>query len=141
MGIYRNCSQLRSLISELLDFRKQEQGHTHIHARHADMSALLRNTATLFTEYTLGKDITLQIDVPDQLPMWFDPKQMQKVVSNLVSNAIKHTPQGGMVTIAAQTDDNKAVITVSDNGSGIAKEDLPHLFSRFYQALQHRDRG
>ena len=134
MGIYRNCSQLRSLISELLDFRKQEQGHTHIHARHADMSALLRNTATLFTEYTLGKDITLQIDVPDQLPMWFDPKQMQKVVSNLVSNAIKHTPQGGMVTIAAQTDDTKAVITVSDNGSGIAKEDLPHLFSRFYQA-------
>ena len=133
-GIYRNCSQLRSLISELLDFRKQEQGHTHIHARHADMSALLRNTATLFTEYTLGKDITLQIDVPDQLPMWFDPKQMQKVVSNLVSNAIKHTPQGGMVTIAAQTDDTKAVITVSDNGSGIAKEDLPHLFSRFYQA-------
>ena len=98
MGIYRNCSQLRSLISELLDFRKQEQGHTHIHARHADMSALLRNTATLFTEYTLGKDITLQIDVPDQLPMWFDPKQIQKVVSNLVSNAIKHTPQGGMVT-------------------------------------------
>lgn len=133
-GIYRNCNQLRSLISELLDFRKQEQGHTHIHARHADMSALLRNTATLFTEYTLGKDITLQIDVPDQLPMWFDPKQMQKVVSNLVSNAIKHTPQGGMVTIAAQTDDTKAVITVSDNGSGIAKEDLPHLFSRFYQA-------
>ncbi len=133
-GIYRNCNQLRSLISELLDFRKQEQGHTHIHARHTDMSALLRNTATLFTEYTLGKDITLQIDVPDQLPMWFDPKQMQKVVSNLVSNAIKHTPQGGIVTIAAQTDDTKAVITVSDNGSGIAKEDLPHLFSRFYQA-------
>ena len=133
-GIYRNCNQLRSLISELLDFRKQEQGHTHIHARHADMSALLRNTATLFTEYTLGKDITLQIDVPDQLPMWFDPKQMQKVVSNLVSNAIKHTPQGGMVTIAAHADDSQAVITVSDTGSGIAKEDLPHLFSRFYQA-------
>ena len=133
-GIYRNCNQLRSLISELLDFRKQEQGHTHIHARHADMSALLRNTATLYTEYTLGKDITLQIEVPDQMLMWFDPKQMQKVVSNLVSNAIKHTPQGGMVTIAAQTDDTKAVITVSDNGSGIAKEDLPHLFSRFYQA-------
>ena len=89
-GIYRNCNQLRSLISELLDFRKQEQGHTHIHARHADMSALLRNTATLYTEYTLGKDITLQIEVPDQMLMWFDPKQMQKVVSNLVSNAIKH---------------------------------------------------
>ena len=133
-GIYRNCNQLRSLISELLDFRKQEQGHTHIHARHADMSALLRNTATLYTEYTLGKDITLQIEVPDQMLMWFDPKQMQKVVSNLVSNAIKHTPQGGMVTIAAHADDTHAIITVSDNGSGIAKEDLPHLFSRFYQA-------
>ena len=133
-GIYRNCNQLRSLISELLDFRKQEQGHTHIHARHADMSALLRNTATLYTEYTLGKDITLQIEVPDQMLMWFDPKQMQKVVSNLVSNAIKHTPQGGMVTIAAHADDTHAIITVSDTGTGIAKEDLPHLFSRFYQA-------
>lgn len=133
-GIYRNCNQLRSLISELLDFRKQEQGHTHIHARHADMSALLRNTATLYTEYTLGKDITLQIEVPDQMLMWFDPKQMQKVVSNLVSNAIKHTLQGGMVTIAAHADDTHAIITVSDTGTGIAKEDLPHLFSRFYQA-------
>lgn len=133
-GIYRNCNQLRSLISELLDFRKQEQGHTHIHARHADMSALLRNTATLYTEYTLGKDITLQIEVPDQMLMWFDPKQMQKVVSNLVSNAIKHTPQGGMVTIAAHAEDTHAIITVSDTGTGIAKEDLPHLFSRFYQA-------
>ena len=98
------------------------------------MSALLRNTATLYTEYTLGKDITLQIEVPDQMLMWFDPKQMQKVVSNLVSNAIKHTPQGGMVTIAAHADDTHAIITVSDTGTGIAKEDLPHLFSRFYQA-------
>ena len=134
LGIYRNSTQLRGLISELLDFRKQEQGHIHIFVQQQDFSAFVRETVMLFKEYAFTKDISLELELPQTLVMWFDRKQMLKVMNNLISNALKHTPQGCSVTISAVDDGNgHAVISVEDTGKGIAKEELPNVFRRFYQ--------
>ena len=133
LGIYRNSTQLRSLISELLDFRKQEQGHTHIYVQEQDFAAFIRETVMLFKEYATSKDISLELSLPQTMRMWFDRKQMLKVASNLISNALKHTPQGGTVAIAARTEGDKAVFSVADTGNGIAREELPNVFGRFYQ--------
>lgn len=133
LGIYRNSTQLRSLISELLDFRKQEQGHIHIYVQEQDFAAFLRETVMLFKEYATSKDLALELRLPPSLPMWFDRKQMLKVASNLISNALKHTPQGGTVTVAAELRCGRAVFSVADTGKGIAKEELPNVFGRFYQ--------
>ena len=133
LGIYRNSTQLRSLISELLDFRKQEQGHTHIYVQEQDFAAFIRETVMLFKEYATSKDVSLELSLPQTMRMWFDRKQMLKVASNLISNALKHTPQGGTVAIAAKTVGDKAVFSVADTGNGIAREELPNVFGRFYQ--------
>ena len=135
LGIYRNSAQLRNLISELLDFRKQEQGHTRIYVHHDDLALFLRETVMLFKEYATSNDIALELNVPTSMPMWFDRKQMMKVANNLISNALKHTPQGGTVSVEAQANaDGMAVLKVSDTGSGIAPDDLKNIFVRFYQS-------
>ena len=136
LGIYRNSMQLRSLISELLDFRKQEQGHIHIHVQEQDFAIFLRETIMLFKEYAVSKDIALELHVPQSMPVWFDRSQMLKVASNLISNALKHTPQGGTVSVEAHTAGDCAMLTVSDTGSGIAKDELKNVFARFYQVRE-----
>lgn len=133
LGIYRNSNQLRSLISELLDFRKQEQGHIHIYVKEQDLVVFIRETATLFKEYATMKDVALELHMPPSLPMWFDRKQMLKVINNLISNAMKHTPQGGTIAIYVEQQGDKALIKVTDTGKGIAKEELANVFGRFYQ--------
>ena len=67
--------------------------------------------------------------------MWFDRKQMMKVASNLISNALKHTPQGGTVSVNAKANaDGTAIFKVSNTGKGIAPDDLKNIFVRFYQS-------
>lgn len=135
LGIYRNSSQLRGLISELLDFRKQEQGHTRIYVQQNDFAIFLRENVMLFKEYATSNDIALELNVPTSMPMWFDRKQMMKVASNLISNALKHTPQGGTVSVNAKANaDGTAIFKVSNTGKGIAPDDLKNIFVRFYQS-------
>ena len=84
LGIYRNSAQLRNLISELLDFRKQEQGHTRIYVHHDDLALFLRETVMLFKEYATSNDIALELNVPTSMPMWFDRKQMMNRESDVL---------------------------------------------------------
>lgn len=135
LGIYRNSTQLRSLLSELLDFRKQEQGQARLFVRQQDFSRFINQAVLSFKDYAATKDITLRVDVPSSLVMWFDDRQMQKVVNNLVSNALKHTPQGGTVTVSvkANTDRHEMALSVADTGKGIPADELKHVFARFYQ--------
>ena len=93
----------------------------------------IRETATLFKEYATMKDVALELHMPPSLPMWFDRKQMLKVINNLISNAMKHTPQGGTIAIYVEQQGDKALIKVTDTGKGIAKEELANVFGRFYQ--------
>ncbi|MDD3387572.1 MAG: two-component regulator propeller domain-containing protein [Prevotella sp.] len=135
LSIYRNSNQLHGLISELLDFRKQEQDHAQIAVQEQDFSGFVENVYMLFKDFALYKDITLIFDGTPNLQLWFDNKQMGKVVNNLIINALKHTHQGGNVKVTVDGDDKNAYLKVADTGSGIKPQDLDKVFNRFYQSM------
>lgn len=133
-SVYRNCLQLRELISELLDFRKLEQGYTTIRVVEQDFPAFVQANTQRFADFATLRNISLRFRKSvDTLPLWFDPKQLRKVLNNLISNALKYTPEGGSVTVSVHKGNGEAIVEVSDTGRGIAPEELPRIFDRFYQ--------
>lgn len=134
LSIYKNSIQLRELITELLDFRKQEQGHMKIKVSPHNIVNFLYENHLLFLEYAGTKRIDCHFEKgTDSLEVWYDQKQMQKVINNLFSNAIKHTKAGDGITLSINTEDSNAVIRITDTGSGIAAGELDKIFDRFFQ--------
>lgn len=134
LGIYKNSIQLRELITELLDFRKQEQGHMKIKVSPHNIVHFLYENYLLFLEYASTKQINFNFEKGvDDLEVWYDQKQMQKVINNLLSNAIKHTKEEDTITLSIEKEGNNAIIRVKDTGSGIDAQEIDKIFDRFYQ--------
>lgn len=139
LDVYKNCIQLRELVNELLDFRKQEQGHMKIKVSRHNLVNFLYENYLLFLELAHSRQVELLFEKEsDDIEVWYDQKQMQKVVNNLLSNAFKHTPAGGTVTLGVRTQGNEVIIRVADTGEGIPAEELPKIFDRFYQ-VEHTE--
>ena len=138
--IYKNCSGLKELATELLDFRKQEQGYMSIKAHKQDLVAFLRNHYQTFASVASHKRIAYEfINREDTIILWFDERLMWKVMNNLISNAFKHTPDNGEIKVFVYQEDSEAVIEVVDNGEGIPQEDLQRIFDRFYRSDRKSD--
>ena len=134
LGIYKNSLQLRELITELLDFRKQEQGHMKIKVSRHNLVNFLYENYLLFLEYASSKQINFKFNKQkDDIEVWYDQKQMQKVINNLLSNAIKHTEAEDTITLSVKKEENNVVIRVKDTGSGIDAKEIDKIFDRFYQ--------
>lgn len=134
LNVYKNGLQLRELISELLDFRKQEQGHMKIKAGKHNLVDFLYENYLLYVEYAATRHINFHFEKKqEQLEVWYDSRQMQKVVNNLLSNAFKYTPEGGNISIRLYSTEECAIIEVQDNGKGIKQEEISNIFERFYQ--------
>lgn len=133
-AVYKNSLQLRELVNELLDFRKQEQGHMKIKVQPHNIVEFLYENFLLFLEYASTKHINFLFErSAENIEVWYDSKQMQKVVNNLLSNALKHTKRDDTITIAVRLDDNRAIIEISDTGTGIDAAEIDKIFDRFYQ--------
>jgi signal transduction histidine kinase len=85
--------------------------------------------------------VELQIDVEPALMVYIDPDAARQILTNLFDNALRHTPQGGSVTLTARPDAGGVLLRVSDTGSGISHEHLPRIFERFYRADPSRARA
>ncbi|WP_294618755.1 two-component regulator propeller domain-containing protein [uncultured Bacteroides sp.] len=137
LGVYKNCLHMRELITELLDFRKQEQGYMTIKVSEQNIVDFVYESYLLFQEYALQRQIAFKFNkIQDDIPLWYDKRQFQKVMSNLISNAFKHTQAGEEITVSVRKVHKEVVIDVSDTGSGIAPKDLEKIFDRFYQIDQ-----
>ena len=135
LSIYRSSSQMQDLITELLDFSKLENGHMQIRAGEHNLVKFAYETFLLFKEYANTRKIDFDfVKTEDNIRIWFDPKQMQKVLNNLISNAFKHTKDGGRISVVVRRDGPEAVVEVNDNGSGIPAQDIDRIFDRFYQS-------
>lgn len=135
LTIYKNSLQLKELISELLDFRKQEQGMMHLRVKLHNLIPFLHENYLLFLAYANTKQIHLVFEKEnEEIELWYDRQQLQKVVNNLLSNAIKHTPAGGIITLSVSRGPHDVIIAVSDQGTGIRAEDIDRIFDRFYQS-------
>src|SRR5699024_750547 len=126
---------MRNLISELLDFRKLEQGHMKLKVYEQDIVSFLKEIYLSFYEYASGHSITYNFTAPEgRVLCSFDPKQMQKVFYNLLSNAFKYTKPNATIEMILENKENEVIIKVIDNGIGISKDDIDKIFDRFYQA-------
>lgn len=134
LRIYKNAWHMRNLISELLDFRKQEQGYLKLKVEEQNLVPFTRQIYLCFYEYAQNKEITYRfMHLEDTVSAWFDSKQLQKVIFNLLSNAFKYTSNKGSITVEVRKVASQAVVIVSDTGSGISQEHLSKIFDRFYQ--------
>ena len=137
-SVYRNAWHMRNLISELLDFRKQEQGYLKLKVEEHDFVAFTRRIYLCFSEYAAHKNVKYNMySAEETLNVWFDPVQIQKVVFNLLSNAFKYTPAGGSVTVEIHKDESNVTLSVSDTGIGIPEADLDRIFNRFYRVSEN----
>ncbi len=137
LSVYKSSLQLRELITELLDFRKQEQGYMTIKVNEHNIVDFLYENYLLFQEYAIQRQITFNFHkTNDCINIWYDAKQLQKVMNNLISNAFKHTKEGGEISVSVRKGNREAIIEVTDSGTGISPEDIDKIFDRFYQADQ-----
>lgn len=142
-GTFRNkllkvrqyTGQMQQLITEVLDFRRLEQGKMPFHASKQNLVSFIQQIFDSFRDYASMNHIQYKLEVADEnIPVWFDPVQIRKVFNNLLSNAFKFTPKEGNITITIIQKKDIAEIRISDTGSGIPQSQQDHIFERFYQA-------
>lgn len=139
LRVYKNTHHMRNLISELLDFRKLEQGHVKLKTVEQDIVPFLKEIYLSFYEYASSRSISYSFKAPEkEIACWFDPKQMQKVFYNLLSNAFKYTKPYATIELVVEEEENELIVKVLDSGIGIRKEDIDKIFDRFYQAENDR---
>lgn len=136
--------QMDHLIQDLLDITRVETGRLTLAQQPVSAGALLEGALETLRPLVKEAGLKLVVDLPATLPtVHADPERIAQVLSNLVGNAIKFTPKGGKITIKASEDGDAVRVSVSDTGVGISKEQLPHVFDRFWQSQQStiRSRG
>ena len=106
-----------------------------------DLVPAVRSSVELARSSFEGKAIRLQLHLPERLSARAEPDQLAQVLANLLQNASRYTPDGGLVTIAAEARRGDVLVSVTNTGDGIPQQDLPHLFERFYRVEKSRDRA
>lgn len=133
--VYKNASQLRNLISELLDFRKQERDLLTLKVNNLDLTSFVHSIYLSFSEMASSRSISYSFhSVEKSYMVWIDPVQLQKVFYNLISNAFKYTPDRGKISILLEQKSDKVIVKISDSGAGIPTSDIDRIFERFYQS-------
>ena len=133
-SVYKNAIHLRFLITELLDFRKQEQGFLKLKVECRDIVSLAKEVYVSFEELASSHNINYVFEsMDDDLLVWFDPVQMQKIFYNLLSNAFKYTEDGGSIKMYVRRLRQSVEIGVADTGCGIPQDVQGLIFERFYQ--------
>lgn len=135
------CDRLIEIINTMLEITELESGIKEAEIKELDVTKLIRDACELFRPIALGKKINLSEDIPEKLIFHGDRKKLQRIISNLLDNAIKFTPDGGSVSISAMKDEKRITIIFEDTGIGISEADVPHIFERFYQCDRSRSRG
>ncbi|MFN8602428.1 MAG: ATP-binding protein [Candidatus Binatia bacterium] len=138
--IDRQAERLSRLIDDLLILSDLELGKMPVRRRPVALEPIVREVEDLLAEPARRGGVTLQVDVPPELRVEGDPDRLTQVVSNLLDNAIKYTPAGGRISIAAHADGGTVELSVADTGAGIPAEDLPRLAERFYRVDKARIR-
>jgi signal transduction histidine kinase/DNA-binding response OmpR family regulator len=143
LRMHHNARRLMTMINQLLDIRKSESGLMELKVVQSDIIKFCKEILLSFQTVADQSDIELSFNCEiDRFLLWFDRQQMEKVFYNLLSNAMKFTPEGGRIEMCiAQTDEDSLQIQIQDTGHGIQTEDLPYIFDRFYQAKSHEASG
>ncbi|MBN1548258.1 MAG: HAMP domain-containing protein [Syntrophaceae bacterium] len=137
-GIIEECDNLLQMIDTMLLISKEEAGIPESEKKRADISRLIKDAFGLFLPIAEEKGIQFESQTPGDVAVIGDFRGLQRMIVNLVENAIKYTPAGGKVLISLGIENENIKIVVSDTGIGIDAKDLPHIFKRLYRCDRSR---
>lgn len=133
--VKKNAERLKRVIDQLLDFRKIENNKMGLRVTKIDLVFLIQEVKSYFNNLAQSKRIDYTfLHEMDSLFVWVDTDKMEKILTNLLSNAFKFTPERGKITIRLREEETEVVLSVEDNGEGIPPENLASVFERFLQA-------
>lgn len=132
---------LERLVADLQDLALADAGMLAMHPEERDATDLAEQAVAAHRARAEASGVDLRLDAPAPVVVHADPMRLRQALGNLVSNAVRHTPAGGTVTVAVRATGNAVVLTVADTGGGIAGEHLPHIFERLYRADPSRSRS
>jgi light-regulated signal transduction histidine kinase (bacteriophytochrome) len=139
--IRSSATHMKALIDDLLDLARIEANRFVLRPRSVESGVMIEEALLAVAPLAAAKRITLASQAIDSTTLEADPEQIFRVLSNLLGNAIKFTPEGGTVTVQAERRRDELMTTVSDTGPGIPADNLPHLFERYWQARPARQVG
>ena len=134
--ILRETLRLSRLIDDLMELSRLQSGRLSLEQKKVDMSIIVEDLAEKYTSTAADKEQTFTLTPPsEQWPcVMANADRVEQILVILLDNAMKYTPEGGRITLSVETEGGKAMLRVSDTGVGIAEEDLPYVFDRFYKA-------
>jgi two-component system, chemotaxis family, sensor kinase Cph1 len=133
-SVQRSADMMSGLITDLLDLAKIEAGRFDLETRHEKLHELVDEALILLRPLAQAKKIELVHERIDLCAAHVDRKRMFQVLSNLIGNALQHTPEGGKITVETRRTDDEQWVEVSDTGPGIPQEVIDHVFDRYWQA-------
>jgi two-component system OmpR family sensor kinase/two-component system sensor histidine kinase BaeS len=134
---------LSRLIDDLRTLALAESGALQLQKEPTDLALLIGETVASFRAQATASGVALNTEIAPNVPMLnLDPARIRQVLENLITNALRYTPSGGRISVQlAVNSEQSTVVTVSDTGKGIAPEELPHIFDRFYKSRDSRGTG
>ena len=129
--------RLTQIVVELTELSRIETGKAELKPEQVDINLLLEDTIARFVLYVERHQLSMWQELAADLPpVQADKERVMKMISNIIHNAIKFTDPGGIITVASRINDGSLTVDISDTGKGIARSDLPHVFERFYKAIE-----
>ncbi len=129
----REAARLRRLATDLSVLSRAEEGELDLEMNRIDLGEVAIEAATALRPLFVEKDITFRVEGAVRLPVLGDRDRLTQVFTNILGNAITYTSSGGEVAVSAQSERTDAVVTVTDSGKGLAREDLARVFDRFHR--------
>jgi signal transduction histidine kinase len=136
--IIEECDRLLAMINTMLDISEAEAGVMKLNIEPIDVVLMIHDAVDLFYPVAENRHIDIEVRAPDSAYIHTDKRRLQRVLGNLLDNALKYSYPSGHILVEVRADDNHIVIEFRDSGIGISQEDLPYIFDRFYRGEKSR---